>query len=109
MSLSPIDYRMCVHVFGATSSRSVTAYALKRAADDQWDFSDAVWTAIKRDFYVDDCLASVDTAAEASQLIAGLTTLLENRGFKITKWIYTDPEVLIGVPADRRAKSVVTF
>ena len=38
-----------------------------------------------------------------------MTALLENRGFKITKWICTDPEVLIGVPVDRRAKSVVTF
>ena len=109
LSRPAVDHRMCVHVFGATSSPSVTTFALRRAADDQCGFSDAVTTCLKRDFYVDDCLASVDTAREASELIDGLTELLAGRGFAITKWICTDAAVLLHVPPEKRSKSAVTF
>ena len=53
-------FRMNVHLFGGTWSTSCSNFALRRVAqDNQNEFSvDAVKTA-QRNFYVDDCLKSV--------------------------------------------------
>ncbi len=60
------DYRMTVHIFGATSSPSVATYALQRTAEDRKETADpeAVKTVLKH-FYVDDCLRSMPTEKEA--------------------------------------------
>ena len=54
------EFRMAVHLFGATSSPSVASYALRRTAEDHRDTAspDAVQTVL-RHFYVDDWLKSV--------------------------------------------------
>ena len=57
----PVDHRMEVHLFGATSSPSCSNFALRRAADDnKGEFTDEVVKTIKRNFYVDDWPKSVD-------------------------------------------------
>ncbi len=103
-------YRMAVHVFGATSSPSCSAFALRRAALDQrGEFPASVTDTVLRSFYVDDCLKSVDTSDEAKQLIKGLTQLLANRGFALEKWMCTDHHVMETVPTSMRSGSTRTF
>ena len=66
----PEEYRMTVHLFGATSSPSAANLALKTTADDyeeKWGTEAANF--IRREFYVDDGLKSVSTVIEAKELI----------------------------------------
>ena len=103
-------YRMAVHIFGATSSPSCTAFALRRAAEDQrGEYPEAVVRTVLKSFYVDDCLKSVATTEEALQLIDGLTTMLSNRGFALEKWTSSDREVLAAVPGPKRSGSTRAF
>lgn len=50
------EYRMTVHLFGATSSSSCASYALTKAAEDNKDNHSAeAINTVKTNFYVDDC------------------------------------------------------
>ncbi|KAJ8021855.1 hypothetical protein HOLleu_39169 [Holothuria leucospilota] len=52
----PVDHRMLVHLFGATSSPSCAGYALRKTADDnRCNYDNNVIETIHKNFYVDDC------------------------------------------------------
>ena len=88
-------YCMQVHVFGATSSPSCTAFALRRAEEDQMSaFSAEVVSTVNNSFYVDDCLKSQAAPGEAIKLVGELRKLLANRGFRLHKWISNDLSVI---------------
>ena len=60
---------MQVHLFGATSSPSYAAYALKLTADDHAHlFEPEVGSTLLKNFYVDDCLKSVPSEKGAAKL-----------------------------------------
>ncbi|XP_042233735.1 uncharacterized protein LOC121873923 [Homarus americanus] len=83
---------MTVHLFGGVWSPSCAAYALQRTFQDFGDeFSDAANRA-KSNFYVDDLL------------LCGIFFPLE--GFKLTKWISNDKEVLNTIPFESRHAGV---
>ncbi|TWW54610.1 hypothetical protein D4764_0264710 [Takifugu flavidus] len=98
------DYRMVVHLFGATSSPSVASYALRRTAEDRRGTAapEAVETVL-RNFYVDDCLKSVATEEEAVALVKSLRYLCAEGGFSLTKWVSNSRRVLSSIPAELRA------
>ena len=82
----PEDYQMLVHLFGATSSPSVCRFALERTAEEHGKTYDSeTVNTIKENFYVDDCLKSVDSEKNAIELIKQLTSLLKQGGFHLTK------------------------
>ena len=55
LSQEPVDHRMEVHLFGATSSPSCSNFVLRRTAkDNEEEFSDEVVKTVKRNVYVDD-------------------------------------------------------
>ena len=55
------EYRMVVHLFGAVSSPSVANFALKQTAtDNEEQYGTLVAETLRRNFYVDDCLRSVN-------------------------------------------------
>ena len=84
LDAQPSCYRKLVHLFGATSSPSCVAHALKRTADDHANlFKPEVLATIHRNFYVDDCLKSVPSEKEAVKLALDLRSLLEMGGFKL--------------------------
>ena len=65
-----IDYRMKVHLFGASSSPGCANFGLRRAADDgEEEFGTDAAAFIHKDFCVDYGLKSVSTVPEAIQLI----------------------------------------
>lgn len=64
-----VEYRMLVHLFGATSSPSCANFALRMCVENNRDsFSQQVVNTILHSFYVDDCLASVASESQAVTL-----------------------------------------
>lgn len=99
----PVEFRMRVHVFGATSSPGCANYALKLSADlyeercgpEASDF-------VRRNFYVDDGLKSVASKEEAIHLIETTKELCHQSGFRLHKFVCNDREVLATIPVQQR-------
>ena len=71
---APTEYRMTVHLFGATSSPCCANLAFRTVADDGVnEFGVEAASFIKENFYVDDGLKSVPTVREAIELIKNST------------------------------------
>lgn len=104
------EHRMTVHLFGAVSSPSCATFALLKTADDNRnDYPAEVINTVKNNFYVDDCLKSVDTEDQAMSLYRGLTEVCAKGGFKLTKWISNCRTLLSLIPEEERAKEVKTL
>ena len=101
------DYQMMVHLFGAKSSPACANYALKRVAEDNTTkaSSEAV-SVVKRAFYVDDCLKSVDSEEYAVQLVAEVKSLLKSGGFNLTKFTSNCRNVLNALSEDDRSPDI---
>ena len=107
MSKQPVPFRMCVHLFGATSSPSCAAFSLRQAALELGsNFDPRVATTIEKNFYVDDLLCTAPTADDGIRLIKGLQILLAKAGFHLTKWLSNSQEVIDSVPEKERSKSL---
>ena len=110
LSKEPVDYQMLVHLFGATSSPSCASFCLKKtASDNKGEFDEETITTVDRNFYVDDCLKSVPTTDKAARLSGQLRELLSRGGFRLTKWLSNDRNVIATVPVTERAPSVVSL
>ncbi|CAG2251297.1 unnamed protein product [Mytilus edulis] len=96
-----------VHLFGATSSPSCAAYALKKTAIDNGElFETEIASTVERNFYVDDLLKSVDTEERAVQLATDLREIMKRGGFRLTKWLSNSKVVINEIPNSERAPSV---
>ncbi|XP_068739567.1 uncharacterized protein [Montipora capricornis] len=103
----PVDRKMSVHLFGATSSPSCCSYALKKTAEDnQGYFSEKALEIVHNNFHVDDCHKSLATTMEAVQLVGELPKLLARGGFRLTKWVFNDKSVMCHIPTGERASTV---
>jgi hypothetical protein len=101
------EYQMLVHLFGAVSSPSCANFALRRTAEDnKCTFDPEVISTVFNNVYVDVCLKSLPTAEAAINLAKDLSTLLSKGGFRLTKWISNDQEVLQAIPEKERAKEI---
>ena len=84
-----------------------SSYALQRIADDHIDtLGSETLKAIKGDFYVDDLLKSVRTVQEGKSLCYELTDVLQERGFRLTKFISNSKELLQSLPESSLAHSL---
>lgn len=102
-----VDYKMVMHLFGATSSPSCASYALRRCAEDNRGlFESSVTSTVLHNFYVDDCLKSVSSEEEAVLLCRNLKAICLKGGFKLMKWISNSREVLAAIPDTEMAKEV---
>ena len=94
------EWQMAVHPFGATSSPFCAATALRKSLElGGVGSDDLVREAIERNFYVDDCLISLDSVPEASTLANKLTEVANLAGFRLVKWSSNDPKALNGLQA----------
>lgn len=101
------EYRMNVHLFGATSSPSCASYALRKTAEDaKGVMSPEAVDTVLRHFYVDDCLKAVETSEEAINLVQELSALCTRGGFRLTKWVSNSKKVLACIPEEERAPEV---
>ncbi|KAK3745376.1 hypothetical protein QZH41_001404 [Actinostola sp. cb2023] len=67
LNRDPEEFQMLVHLFGGISSPSCASYALQRTADDnatKYD-KETIYT-IRNNFYVDDCLKSVENRRQSA-------------------------------------------
>ena len=103
----PEEYQMLVHLFGSISSPSCANFALKKTAkDNKEDFSPLAISTVEKDFYVDDCLKSVESDEVAIPLVQELRQLLSKGGFRLIKWSSNSQNVLKSLPEVERAASV---
>ena len=102
---SPERYKMTVHLFGGTWSPSCCTYALRRTAEDSKEgYSAEAVETILRNFYVDDCLKSVPTIREATELVKELKKLAAEGGFNLTKWTSNSHKVINEIPVHDRSR-----
>ena len=98
---------MTAHLFGAVSSPACSNFALRKtASDNEKEFSPLVARTIKRNFYVDDCLKSVNDTTSAINLIDNLRSSCAKRGFHLTKFTSNSRVVLQSIPDNERSKEL---
>lgn len=101
------EYRMTVHLFGATSSPSCANFALRKCAEDNIkQFNPQAVKTILNNFYVDDCLTSAASEEDAIALYQELRAICFKGGFLLTKWISNSRHVLAAIPETMRAEEV---
>ena len=106
----PAEYRMEVHLFGSTSSLSCANFCLRKTAEDNIEnFAHEVIDTVKKNFYVDDCLKSVQSFRTAIDLRSQLCELLQKGGFRLTKWSSNSKDVLEKIPKAERAPSILNL
>jgi hypothetical protein len=106
-SRQPEDYRMKVHLFGATSSPGCSNLALKTTAKDgEADFGTAAATFVENGFYVDDGLKSVESVDTAIGLIKNSVEMCQKGGFRLHKFAANEREVIESIPTEYRATDV---
>lgn len=76
----PKEYRMKVHLFGAASSPGCANYGMKFLASENEKEYPSAANFIKKNFYVDDGLISVESADEAIQLVKETQTVCVQKG-----------------------------
>ena len=104
LTSAPKEFQMLVHVLGGLSLSSCASFAMQRAPEDNQDqFDKEAIKAVRRNFYVDDCLKSVGSEQDAIRLIDQLRHLLAKGELRLTKF-QTLLKLLI--PESERAGSV---
>lgn len=104
----PSEYKMTVHVFGAVDSPCCANYALQRTArDQQGKLSEDSINAVRRNFYMDDLLASKQNCDEATGLAKDLIGILATGWFRPTKWMSNSREVLTSIPSSEVASDII--
>ncbi len=107
LSKPTAEYRMTVHLFGATSSPSCTCFALRRTAiDGKAEATAEAADTILQNFYMDDCLKSVASEDAAIKLSQSLISVCSKGGFHLTKWVSNSRAVLLSLPEKERTKEV---
>eukprot|EP00112_Aurelia_sp_Birch-Aquarium-sp1_P003949 Seg1448.3 transcript_id=Seg1448.3/GoldUCD/mRNA.D3Y31 product="hypothetical protein" protein_id=Seg1448.3/GoldUCD/D3Y31 len=86
LEAEPIDYEMCVHLFGGISSPSCSNFALRRTADDlEEEFGREAAMTLKRNFYVDEMLKSKECSSSSIALISNICKMCASGGFNLIK------------------------
>ena len=78
-------YEYTRHLFGAKDLPTCANYALQRTATDNEEEFPVASRIVKRNFYMDDFLYSVENFQEAEFLKQNLISLLQKGGFKLSK------------------------
>jgi len=103
---TPKTYRMTTHLFGGSWSPSACNFALRRiATDQQSQIGPEVRDTILKNFYVDDCLKSVDSEEQGVAILSELREVVGTGGFKLTKFVSNSGKIMESVPPDLQAQS----
>ena len=100
-----VEYRMTSHLFGGVWCASSSTFALRKIIDDV-STSELVSDTICRSFYVDDMLSSVRSRDEAVEVIESTKLALQHGGFRLTKYVVNDAQLLQRIDVVDRAKEV---
>ena len=103
----PTEYRMTVHLFGATSSPGCANFDLKKMASDyESQCGTEAASFVKSYFYVDSGLKSVSTPDAAITLVKTTKMLCAKRGFNLHKFISNCKAVIDAIPHKDRSKDL---
>ena len=106
----PVVHRMLVHIFGAKSSPTFANFALKQtAAEFGHLFEPNMSEIVNKRFYVDECLVSLPSVAEAVTVQTRLCDLLSKQGFRLRKWLLNSSEVLDQILETERSKALQSY
>ena len=107
LNVEPSIYRMTVHLFGAKSSPSCASFCLRQTAKEFGKYYDPqISEIVFKNFYVDDCLISVESEQRAVEVVHDLRALLLKGGFNLRKWLSTSDVVMQTIPENKKSKSV---
>ena len=98
---------MKVHLFGATPSPGCASYGFKHMANKEKEAYPIAAQFISHDFYVDDGLASLETAEEAVDLVQGARDICKKGGLRLHKFVSNDLSVIESIPKSERAVDVI--
>jgi len=102
-SNEPQDYRMNVHLFGATSSPGCANFALKHLSRMfEQDYPLAA-SFLHQDFYVDNGITSVCCVEEAKKLTVEARELCARGSLHLHKFVTNDDSVKESIPSVERA------
>ena len=99
-------YQFTVHAFGLSSSPCVAMTAVQQHAKkfgDKWPIAEK---AVRENSLVDDIWLMSDNKSELRSGIFEIQELMKNMGISVHKWGTNCPELLEGVPLEKRAKEV---
>jgi hypothetical protein len=102
----PADYRMKVHLFGAVSSPGCANFGLKSIANDNPQFGPETVDFISKNFYVDDGLQSIDTVANAINLVQNARDMCSQGNLRLHKFASNSREVMEAIPTSERASAI---
>lgn len=98
-----VEYRLRVHVFGATSSPSIANFALKTTANSGL-CSEAAKKSILHGFYVDDYVKSDYDEETSLKTVNEVSEAIAERGFHLTAYNSNSPIVLDALPKEELSK-----
>ncbi|KAI4871708.1 hypothetical protein NFI96_005782 [Prochilodus magdalenae] len=102
-----IEYRMRVHIFGNSPSPAVAIYGLRRAAKHgEKEYGSDARHFVERNFYVDDMVLSMPTAAEAIDVLTRTQKMLADSNLRLHKFATNSKEVLEAFPTEDCAKGL---
>ena len=84
---TPTVYQHCRVVFGVSSSPFLLAATLNYHLDQATDEYRGTAEKLRRSFYVDNCIASLDSPEEAEDFIVQSTKLMESGKFELHGWV----------------------
>ena len=94
------DYQMTRVTFGISASSFAANMAVLQNANDHSSKYPLAAQAVKKSFYVDNCLTGEDTVPAAIELRSQLSNLFTEGGFLLQKWNASEPAVLDNLPSD---------
>lgn len=98
---------MTVHLFGTMSSPSCANFALKQTTIDfEGEYSEQAANFMQNNFYEDDGLKTIATAASAVELMKSVKAICHQGGFNLDKFLSNSKEVIKNIPKSDRAEGV---
>ncbi|XP_041422759.1 uncharacterized protein LOC108719567 isoform X1 [Xenopus laevis] len=102
----PAEYRMKVHLFGAASSPGCANYGMKYLAKQNEKDCPSAANFLKKNFYVDDGLISLESTESAIQLVKESQELCARGNLRLHKFISNNREVLESISDSERASTM---
>ncbi|XP_037942469.1 uncharacterized protein LOC119675345 [Teleopsis dalmanni] len=97
----PIKYfQLNTVTYGTRSAPYLATKCLQVLADDNMQNYPLGASALKQNFYVDDCLHGADSLRTLLETQSQLNKILTASGFKLRKWCANHPSLLQGIPHD---------
>ncbi len=110
LEITPSVYRLGDHLFGAASSPGCSNFGLKHlATQGRGQYSEDPIRFIQRNFYVDDGLISVQTEAEAIQLIKESRELCFTGRLRLHKFVSNSERVMATIHISQTFLSKATY